>query len=165
MTAKLVGYAYDADVHCVECTEELFGEIEPRAVDWYGRWIEVAVRDDERLRAADSDPVIVRDSEENPLSPYYDSERSDSPQHCGDCHKFLGASLTSDGVDYVIETLWDELSPFENDNGRDRSVTLEWARYLDDRSERYDLDNYRKVIVRAFLAVYGDEDSDREWVY
>ena len=38
-----------------------------------------------------------------------DSEESDCPEHCDGCGEFLENSLTSDGADYVIEAVRDDL--------------------------------------------------------
>ena len=49
------------------------------------------------------------DSESWPV-PYSRGEgESDSPDHCGSCRRFLGRSLTADGVQYVKDQAAEEL--------------------------------------------------------
>jgi hypothetical protein len=85
MTYSPVGFAYDADVHCVECSQDRFG-----VAPW-----------------PDLIPTGVEDSEGNEPSAIFEDSESDVPEHCSDCRAFLGTNLTSDGYAYVVAALRD----------------------------------------------------------
>ena len=64
----IIGYSYDADVHCVDCAVEEFGLEEGK--DW--------VRED------------ATDSEGNQVHPLFSTdEPDDSGWYCGDCDQQL----------------------------------------------------------------------------
>lgn len=79
-------YIYQASLWCDDCGDEI-----KRMLD-----------------CADRDDSFDDDSEHYPQWGSDDSE-SDCPEHCDGCGKFLGNSLTSDGVDYVVSTVRDDL--------------------------------------------------------
>ena len=74
---RVVGYSYDADVHCVNCAIARFG------ADGYG-WVPAAT-----------------DSEGNPVGAMYANSESDHPESCAECQAPLGTALTSVGALYV----------------------------------------------------------------
>ena len=47
---------------------------------------------------------------------------SDSPDHCGSCHRFLGRALTDDGVEYVRQAVMGDLDQY----GTIREVVQGW---------------------------------------
>jgi quinol monooxygenase YgiN len=99
----VIGYAADADVFCEDCTRAYYGALPQNTGKDIEDW---------------------RDEEGNNIAPVFEDDESDSPTHCGDCGRFLGGSLTTDGEDYVIEQFADELRRF----GELRSETLrQWA--------------------------------------
>ena len=61
-THEVIGYAYDADLHCVRCTGARFEN--PDAND-------------------------TTDSEGNPIGPIFLADEHDTEPHCGDCHEPL----------------------------------------------------------------------------
>ncbi len=78
-----------------------------------------------------------------------DFEHSDSPIHCGRCHKYLGGELTSDGVEYVLDSLENWL---EGNEPGDPIVMDEWAK---DLAERYLLSADEEVILTRYLKFRG----------
>lgn len=79
-------YAYDAALHCLDCTRERFAGITDGNADEY------------------------RDSEGNAPTPVYSwSDEADTPQHCDECRTFLENSLTRDGIEYVVDAIADAL--------------------------------------------------------
>jgi hypothetical protein len=110
-----MAYAYNADWLCDKCAEEVIEELEQQGLEDEGdtnQW----------PQACDQ------------------FEESDSPDHCCNCQEYLGFSLTTDGVAYVIEYLIDAL-----DSGSISSVERIWA---DDLSN-YGLSKADAYIVRA----------------
>lgn len=81
----VVGFTYDADIHCVDCSQKRFG-----SADW-----------------PDLIPQGLEDSEGNEPSAIFEDSESDTPEHCADCGTFLGTNLTGDGYAYVLEALTD----------------------------------------------------------
>jgi len=85
---------------------------------------------------------------------------SDSPEHCGDCHRPLDYTLTGDGVAYVLVALqesidsgreafvladhWEEGQYYHG--GRMIDVVADWADVL----ENYGLDGADSLILEAF---------------
>jgi hypothetical protein len=67
----LDGYAYCADVYCVDCGEKIYTEIAKAVAP----------------TLADTDDPLFSDSETCP-QPIFFGE-SDSPQHCSDCGEYL----------------------------------------------------------------------------
>lgn len=90
---KVVGYSYDADIHCVDCTIKGFQPYLPESghrtvEDW--------------LDAED----LPHDSEGNEIHPIFDTdEAGDSPEHCGDCGAYINTSWSGDTVNYATEAL------------------------------------------------------------
>lgn len=80
-------FIYQADVHCPTCAQKI-----KDALDAAGK------------RPADPSDESSFDSDDYPKGPH-DGEESDTPQHCGTCHVYLGQPLTKDGVTYVEEKL------------------------------------------------------------
>lgn len=70
-TNGVIGYAYDADLHCVECTEKRFGA--------------------DALEADASGLAELTDSEGNPLHPIFlwDENLDESACCCGDCSEAI----------------------------------------------------------------------------
>ena len=64
---NIVGYAYEADVHCVACTRRRF-HAEPGN---HGRLDHAT------------------DSEGNPVTPIFDIDENADDEHCGDCGEKL----------------------------------------------------------------------------
>ena len=77
-------YIFRAALYCEECGDQI-----KRDLGWKNNY------------CGDSDyyPVYVEDSGE-----------ADSPQHCDSCHVPLENPLTSEGVNYVLQTIADKLS-------------------------------------------------------
>jgi len=78
----ILGWAYDADIHCDDCARERFGS------------------------ALDDDQNPPEDSEGNPVHPVFAGDEGSEDEHCGDCGEALmegvsqGANM--DRVDELI---------------------------------------------------------------
>jgi len=95
-------YAYNAALYCSECADRIMCELDER-------------------EGADADSG---DSNDYPQWCSDDSE-SDCPEHCDGCGEFLGNSLTSEGVDYVVQAYREDMLA-----GRRDSVACQvWAPY------------------------------------
>ena len=99
-------YAYNAAMWCDDCAEKV---------------------------KADLDAQGVEDSGDTNDYPQWcsDSEETDTPQHCDDCHAFLETPLTGDGFTYVAEAIQDAIAARRLTSV---AVTEWWPVY------RYDLD-------------------------
>ena len=110
-------YAYNADIYCDDCGDEIKAELDAAGCEDEGD--------------TDGYPQYFGDSE------------ADCPQHCAGCHVFLENSLTSDGYEYVRETVQSDIR-----SGRDDSIAVtEWASFygidVDYGSEFFDdADNF-----------------------
>ena len=111
----MIGSIYCADVFCEDCTDK----------------IESDCREDgtvKRMIADGADPSdeYSYDSDEYPKRCDV-SEESDSPSHCGGCGIFLENNLTTDGDDYVKETVNDDFAA-----GNDDSIAITvWMPFYD----------------------------------
>ena len=128
---------YCADVYCDKCTEDIKARIvrEMQARDGLLGLLDP----DELIESLDNIEQAEYDSGEYPKY-YEDREESDTPQHCGnheDCLDphvcddgtkvgcFFENDLTTDGDDYVKETVNDDRR-----SGNDDSVACElWAKF------------------------------------
>lgn len=63
----IVGYAYDAEIHCTPCAKKTHRQ--PDAAD----------------ADANGIPLSATDTEGNAVGPVFDGQESDSPQNCRDC--------------------------------------------------------------------------------
>jgi len=63
-TYEVIGYAYEADLHCVACTIKRFGV---------------------RMEFLDK----VEDDEGNPIHPVFLGDEREGPEYCGDCREEL----------------------------------------------------------------------------
>ena len=63
----IVGYVYDADIHCTPCAKKRHGNQEADDAD------------------ANGIPLSATDTEGNAVGPVFDGQESDSPQNCRDC--------------------------------------------------------------------------------
>jgi hypothetical protein len=96
---EVVGYSYDAAVHCVDCTEEY--------VKKHNR-LDGHVPNADDMDAFRSGEWEVLDSENNPIHAIFDTdEGGDTPEHCDDCHEMIDVSWTGEAVSYAINALWD----------------------------------------------------------
>lgn len=90
---KVVGYSYDAGLHCVECTIKEFTPYLP----------ESGHADVESWLDSDRPP---HDSEGNEVHVIFDTdEAGDTPDHCEDCGAYLNTSWHGDTVNYATEAL------------------------------------------------------------
>ena len=80
-------YIYSADVYCARCAKHIQWELGQSG----------------RAPANPADETSF-DSDDYPKGPF-DSEESDTPQHCAKCGEFLEQPLTSAGYAYVKESL------------------------------------------------------------
>lgn len=105
-----MGAIYQADVWCDDCARHICAKIADANEA-------PANPDDERSFDSDDYPKLY--DEEN--------EESDSPQHCAGCGVFMENPLTSEGADYVKETVIEDI-----ENGCTDSVACtEWFPHYD----------------------------------
>ena len=96
-------YIYQAALYCEDCG------------------LDIRMRlDTTDKRPDDPEDEYTYDSDEYPKGPYPDGGgESDSPAHCDSCQLFLENPLTSDGEQYVRETVDENSKP----------LVQEWAQY------------------------------------
>jgi len=121
---KVVGYTYDAAMHCPDCTKkyiiEHFPETEKIIDSIMGGWIE------------SSDYDIV-DSENNAIHPAFDTDDAgDTPDHCDDCGAFIDTSWHGETVNYAIAALGDYvIDAMQGIKARTQQETLDtWNEHL-----------------------------------
>lgn len=87
-------YMYRAALHCEDCGNNI-----KRRLEACGR------------APADPDDECSFDSDDFPKGPYPGGGgEADSPQYCDTCGRFLENSLTSEGMDYVMDSIIEALS-------------------------------------------------------
>ena len=79
------------------------------------------------------------------IEPEAMGQETDSPLHCENCHVLLEHSLTSDGVQYVIDALIDAIRSKEATD-----VEKEWAEML----TWYGLDKKDKAVLDRFRTLF-----------
>lgn len=102
-------YIYQADVYCEWCGAGICDELDKKG-----------------LAPEDPDDDYSYDSDDYPKECCNDSDYADTPQHCGECHRPLGTSLTADGVQYVLDHILESLEHPER-----------WDAIIDDRLPYY----------------------------
>lgn len=90
---RVVGYTYDADIHCPDCTTKYIKENSDSDFP-----------DVEAVLIGDVD---FEDSEGNPIHPIFDTSETDCPEHCSgsDCNEYIDTSWTGEAVNYAVQAL------------------------------------------------------------
>jgi len=107
-------YIYQADLYCKPCGDATIEQLN-EALD----------KDIHGTLDWSNSPDLYEDSDSWPQAyPKWEGE-SDSPDHCAQCHRFLGRHLTPDGVEYV-----QDLAAFELDrDGVIGEIVQGWLDY------------------------------------
>ena len=120
-------YIYDADLYCPDCASNI-------EHDLIGNGFALCQGMD--------------DSNTWPV-PYSRGEgESDSPDHCGNCHRFLGRHLTDDGVEYVKQAASGDI----DQHGAIGEVVQGWLDYYE-----IDLDGYHGADGVCLASAVGIE--------
>jgi hypothetical protein len=92
---RVVGYTYDAGVHCPDCTIEYVRKNMPK------------YHTEDDLHDILDGTTDFWDSEKNPIHPIFSTdEAGDTPEHCEDCHAFIDNSWSGETVFYAVDALW-----------------------------------------------------------
>jgi len=118
-------YVHDGAMDCAECGERAIEEAkdrQERETDRAVRFIEGGKETPaaDAARNAARAAALVAELED---SATLDDGESDSPRSCDSCHCFIDGALTSDGAQYVAESIRDSV---QFDDGS-RAVVKEWA--------------------------------------
>jgi hypothetical protein len=79
---EVVGYTYNADTHCVNCTLEYVCETNPKMADDIGHHMHLGIM------VADEDGHVFYDSEGNEVYPIF-LDQVNEDDVCGDCGEGL----------------------------------------------------------------------------
>ena len=74
---KIIGYAYEADLHCVNCAVKRFSVTEPHKIN-------MAMELD-----CNGISIDQPDNEGNPVHPIFSTDEQLEIPHCGDCHQVI----------------------------------------------------------------------------
>lgn len=96
-----MAYIFQADLYCDSCGRQIAEQL---------RLEGKAPEDESEECTYDSDDFPKYAGDEG-------GGETDCPQHCGGCHEYLGAPLTSHGVQYVIDSIRESIQE-AIDNGR-----------------------------------------------
>lgn len=99
---KVVGFVYDADHHCEDCTRNYVKKHWHKDFDDPPDYIP-------NVDGVISGDIEFHDGEFNTIHPMFDDEETDTPIHCSDCHEYIETAWTDEGVTYVFEALRDYL--------------------------------------------------------
>ena len=117
-------YLYSADLYCPPCAQHIQDALREQ--------MDPDIQDAVNLDSAlDSAPPLDWSSDHWPME-CSDGE-TDAPDHCGHCHRFLGRTLTDDGVAYVKQAAMGDIDQY----GAIGPVVQGWLDYYD-----LDLDGY-----------------------
>lgn len=86
----ILGYTYEADVHCVNCAAERFGRFGPaHNVEWNRGYGFLETLSDGSTIELDENhiPIDEKDNEGNPIHPMFSLDND--IEYCGDCHDEL----------------------------------------------------------------------------
>lgn len=84
---SILGYAYDADVHCVECAQEAFARFSPmhNITRQHGYGYLETLSDGSTIELDENlIPLDETDSEGNPIHPMFSIEGEEFCHECGD---------------------------------------------------------------------------------
>lgn len=127
-------YVFQADLLCEGC-----GKVAKNELDAAGR------------KPADVTNEATFDSDEYPKGPYAEGGgETDCPQHCHSCSTYLGAPLTQEGIEYVLEKVREHCVAriAGSRYAGDADVLKLWAQDLYDN---YSLDSAEMEVVALFL--------------
>ena len=125
-------YVYNADTYCQDCGKSIQNQV--MLDDWSDTDMTVPFEEWQTHPETECDnceygkcPQTYEDSNCFPQATYRHEGEADAPDHCGnmDCQRFLGISLTSDGILYVQESASEDL---ERD-GKVGDVVQGWLDY------------------------------------
>ncbi len=158
-----MGAIYQADIFCDDCAREIKRDLSANGFV-------------SKLNAegADIHDEHTYDSDDYPK--YCDEQsEADCPQHCAGCGEFLENALTSDGYDYVRDTVKRDIA----DGHKDSIACTVWAPYYDIETENPNSDyldgmacpdcgQWDEFIIHVsgYVIVDDDgiqEDADYEW--
>ena len=106
-------YIFQADIYCADCAESIMAQIAAAGG-----------------KPADTSDESTFDSDVWPKGPYTDGGgESDTPQHCAGCGTFLENPLTSDGYEYVRESIAEYVSG--EGPGGDYTVLNQWIEFYE----------------------------------
>ena len=91
-------YIYNADLYCKPCGITIIEQLN-EALD----------KDTRNTLGWSNNPDLYEDSNSWPQEYPRGEGESDSPDHCGNCQRFLGRNLTDDGIAYIFEHYWEDL--------------------------------------------------------
>jgi hypothetical protein len=128
-------FIYQADIYCEHCGQKIRDTLTAKG-----------------KHPVNQDNESSYDSDDFPKGPYPNGGgEADSPQHCANCHVFLGNDLTGEGVAYVFEALQDYVSGM----GGKADVLDEWSEHVKCSSN----DEFETFILVAFEAVRSLEEK------
>jgi len=84
-------YMYSGDIYCDDCGKSIVAVLNNTVDEDY------------------HDDLLYEDSSTWPIAYPQTQGETDSPDHCAECQRFLGRSLTSDGILYVQESASEDL--------------------------------------------------------
>jgi hypothetical protein len=117
---KVVGYSYDAALHCPDCTKKYAFTIQAMTEDFWTLF-------------ENGDAAII-DSEHNELHAIFSTdEAGDTPDHCDDCGAFIDTSWHSSTMEYAEDAMRDYIKSYFQNRDSDRNAeTLDiWNENMD----------------------------------
>jgi hypothetical protein len=164
---KVVGYTYNAAMHCPNCTMEYARNVSYSEYE-FGEYSDKDIYENPGIFSMTKaiELGIIRDSENNEIHPVFDTdEAGDSPDHCDDCGTFIDTSWTGETVNYAVSALMEYVTRKmqEGKGAGDSEILDEWCRHLNfcikDTGDRLVMDLY--VLTREFEAENESDDTER----
>ena len=135
-------YIYNGDLYCQPCGKALIERFNG-ALD----------KDVHGMLDWSNNPDLYEDSNSWPIEYSRGEGESDTPDHCETCQRFLGRTLTDDGVEYVKQSVFDDL----DQHGAIGDVVQGWLDHYDIDLES--IDGYYGVDGICLASAVGIESE------
>lgn len=156
---QVIGYSFDADTYCVDCTLD-YVRCTPYKDYVFGEHDDEDISDQPGIinltKAIELE--VIRDNEGNPIHPIFSTdEAGDTPDHCGDCHASIRTSWSGETTNYAIDTLWDYVQASVNGESHrgNTEVLDEWCSHAE-----WCTSDPKDVLVIALYKTTREHDNE-----
>ena len=138
-------YDYQADRYCEQCGLEIIKQLDELDQIELEKSPDLTHRSQTYYTDSDGNTVLMdyNDSDNYPQKHYISEISPDSPDHCGNCSKFLAHELSDECKNYVLETVYCNLSIY----GEIGPIVQQWIDFWEiDINEDEDIKAIKKEV-------------------